>query len=233
MLRIDLLGPLTISPVFAPPSDPVRAILAYLAMNNERILTLEEIQNAIWPLSEAGVDIKKPAMRNYMMQARKCVGERHLPTASGRPGYQLHHFDTDWNEFQRLLTLATKAPHGEVMALRRQALSLAKGLPFSADTTRYFTWTFSSNVIYKIVEAVTSLTHVLCTELVLASDLDGAQDVVRQGLLTDPASLTLWEDLTDVLLESTDQSLLDLHWKAASLVLRAADVVLLRSRVNG
>ena len=233
VLRIDVLGPLTISPVFTPPSDPVRAILAYLAMNNERVLTLEEIQNAIWPLTDNGVDIKKPAMRNYMMQARKCVGERHLPTASGRPGYQLHHFDTDWDEFQRLLDLATKASRDEVAALRRRALDLVSGLPFTADTTRYFTWTFSTSVVYKIVESVTSLAHVLCTELVLAGDLTGAQVVVRQGLLTDPASLTLWEDLTDVLLESTDQTLLDLHWKAAGIVLRSDDVLLLRSRVNG
>jgi len=232
-LRINVLGPLTISPVFAPPSDPVRSILAYLAMNHERVLTLEEIQNAVWPLTENGVDIKKPAMRNYMMQARKCVGERHLPTASGRPGYQLLHFDTDWDEFQRLLDLATKAPRDEATNLRRQALGLVNGLPFTADTTRYFTWTFSTSVVYKIVESVTSLAHVLCTELVLAGDLTGAQVVVRQGLLTDPASLTLWEDLTDVLLESTDQSLLGLHWKAAGLVLRSDDVLLLRSRVNG
>ena len=233
VLRIDVLGPLTISPVFAPPSDPVRAILAYLAMNHERVLTLEEIQNAIWPLTDNGVDIKKPAMRNYMMQARRCVGERHLPTASGRPGYQLHQFDTDWDEFQKLLDLATKAPRGEATALRRRALDLTKGLPFTADTTRYFTWTFSTSAVYKIVESVTSLAHVLCTELVLTGDLAGAQGVVRHGLLTDPASLTLWEDLTDVLLESTDQSLLDLHWKAAGLVLRDEDVLLLRSRVNG
>ena len=161
------------------------------------------------------------------------MGELHLPTASGRPGYQLHHFDTEWDEFQRLLDLGTKAPHDEVSALRRRALDLAKGLPFTADTTRYFTWTFSSNVVYKIVESVTSLAHVLCTELVLASDLAGAQGVVRQGLLTDPASLTLWEDLTDVLLESADQSLLDLHWKTAGLILRPDDVLLLRSRENG
>ena len=232
-LRINVLGPLTISPVNAPASDPVRAILAYLAMNSERVQTLEEIQNAIWPLTNSGTDIKKPAMHNYMMQARKCVGERHLPTASGRPGYQLLHFDTDWSEFQGLLLQSTKASKAESMVLRRQALGLTKGLPFTADTTRYFTWTFSTSVVYKIVEAVTTLAHGLGTELVLAGDFTGAQDVLRQGLLTDPASLTLWEDLTDVLLESADQSLLLLHWKAAGLVLRPDDVVLLRSRVNG
>jgi len=232
-LRINVLGPLTISPVSAPASDPVRAILAYLAMNNERVQTLEEIQNAIWPLTNNGADIKKPAMHNYMMQARKCVGERHLPTASGRPGYQLQNSETDWSEFQGLLLQSTKVSKAESMVLRRQALELTKGLPFTADTTRYFTWTFSTSVVYKIVEAVTTLAHGLGTELVLAGDLAGAQDVLRQGLLTDPASLTLWEDLTDVLLESADQSLLLLHWKGAGLVLRPEDVVLLRSRVNG
>jgi Tfp pilus assembly protein PilF len=88
-------------------------------------------------------------------------------------------------------------------------------------------------VTYKMVEAVTSLAHELGTHYVMSGDLTNAQVVLRQGLQTDPACLTLWEDLTDVLLESTDQSLLALHWKAASLVLHATDVDALRIRVNG
>jgi len=232
-LRVDVLGPLTISPVNGPASDPVRAIVAYLSMNAERPLTLEEIQTAIWPLTEAGTDIKKPAMRNYMVDARRTVGERHLPSASGRAGYQLRYFTTDWIEFQKLCNQATKVPKAEGMALRRQALDLTKGPPFTADTTRYFTWTFAPSVIYKMVEAVTTLAHELGTHFVLTGDLTTAQVVLRQGLLVDPASLTLWEDLTDVLLETTDQSLLTLHWKAASLVLDANYVEALHNRVHG
>jgi DNA-binding SARP family transcriptional activator len=232
-LRVDVLGPLSISPVNAPASDPVRAIVAYLAMNPERLLTLDEIQTAIWPLTDVGTDIKKPAMRNYMVDARRTVGERHLPTASGRAGYQLSDFTTDWAEFQDLLDQVKRTSKDAGVVLRRRALDLAKGPPFTADTTRYFTWTFTPSVVYKMVDAVTTLAHNLGTELVLASDLAGAEEVLRQGLLTDPASFRLWEDLTDVLLESTDQSLLALHWKAASLVLRAQDVVALRSRAHG
>ena len=119
------------------------------------------------------------------------------------------------------------------LELRREALSLVRGEPFTADTSRYFTWAFSSAVVYKIVESVTALAHSLGTDLVLASDLPGAEWALRQGLLCDPSSLTLWEDLTDVLLETADQSLLDLHWKAAALVLAPKDVVALRSRENG
>ncbi len=233
MLRVDVMGPLSISPVYERANDPVRAIVAFLAMNSERVQTLEEIQTAIWPLTESGVDIQKAAMRNYMVDARRTVGVRHLPTASGRAGYQLLDFVTDWTEFQSLLVQATNVPKAEATALRRQALDLARGLPFSGDTTRYFTWTFTSTVVYKIVESVVSLAHGLGTDFVLAGDLTSAQIVLRQGLLVDPASLTLWEDLTDVLLESTDQSLLDLHWKAAHLVLRSEDVALLRDRING
>ena len=233
MLRVDVLGPLSISPVNAPASDPVRAIVAFLAMNTERLFTLEEIQTAIWPLTDAGTDIKKPAMRNYMVDARKTVGARHLPTASGRAGYQLCDFTTDWSEFQDLLNEAKKTSKDLAVELRRRALDLAKGPPFTADTSRYFTWTFTSSVVYKMVEAVTLLTHGLGTHYVLAGDLTNAQVVLRQGLETDPASLTLWEDLTDVLLETTDQSLLALHWKAASLVLHTGDVEALRGRVHG
>ena len=232
-LRIDVLGPLSISPVNAPASDPVRAIVAFLAMNTGRLFTLDEIQTAIWPLTDAGTDIKKPAMRNYMVDARKTVGAPHLPTASGRAGYQLCDFTTDWSEFQDLLSEAKKATKDSSVVLRRRALDLAKGPPFTADTSRYFTWTLTSSVVYKMVESVTTLAHELGTHYVLSGDLTIAQLVLRQGLETDPACLTLWEDLTDVLLETTDQSLLALHWKAASLVLHDNDVSALRSRVHG
>jgi hypothetical protein len=180
-----------------------------------------------------GTDIKKPAMRNYMVDVRKTVGERHLPTASGRAGYQLLDFTTDWSKFQSLCDQATKSSKDDALALRRQALDLAKGPPFTADTTRYFTWTFTTSVVYKMVEAVTALAHELGTHFVLAGDLGTAEDVLRQGLLTDPACLTLWEGLTDVLLESADQSLLERHWQSASAVLHAVDVAALRTRQQG
>jgi DNA-binding SARP family transcriptional activator len=202
-------------------------------MHAERPLALDEIQNAIWPLTDKGNDIKRSAMHNYMANARKAVGDRHLPTASGRPGYQLVDSATDWNEFQCLLAQAASAEKEVAREVRKEALSLVRGEPFTADTTRYFTWAFSSAVVYKIVESITDLAHSLGTDLVLASDLAGAEWALRQGLLCDPASLTLWEDLTDVLLETADQSLLDLHWKAASLVLAPKDVVALRARENG
>ena len=232
-LRVDVLGPLCITPSLTVASDPVRAIVAYLAVNNERVLTLEEIQNAVWPLTPAGTDITRRSMRNYMVDVRKVVGECHLPIASGRSGYQLVRLDTDWAEMGRLLTRAKGVTKSESLALRREALALAKGLPFTADTTRYFTWTFTTSVLYKIVATTTKLAHGVATDLVLAGDLVGAKDALDHGLLVDPASLTLWEDLTDVLLDTADQSLLALHWKAADLVLRPEDVVLLRNREHG
>jgi hypothetical protein len=156
-----------------------------------------------------------------------------LPIASGKSGYRLLRVDTDWAEMGRLLIRARGAAKPEGLVLRREALALTRGLPFTADTTRYFTWTFTSSVLYKIVETTTALAHGVATDLVLAGDLAGAKGALDQGLLVDPASLTLWEDLTDVLLETADQSLLALHWKAAELVLRPEDIVLLRNREHG
>jgi hypothetical protein len=134
---------------------------------------------------------------------------------------------------QRLIARAKGVSKSEGLELRRRALALVRGLPFCADTTRYFTWTFTSSVVYKIVETTTALAHGVATDLVLAGDLQGAKETLAQGLLVDPASLTLWEDLTDVLLETADQSLLALHWRAADAVLRVEDVVQLRSREHG
>ena len=232
-LRVDVLGPLTLSPCNGTASDPVRAIVAYLAMNNERPHTLEEIQTAIWPLTENGTDIKRPAMRNYMADARRVIGERHLSTASGRSGYQLVDVTTDWSEFEGLVAQSQGVAKPAALPLRRQALALVRGVPFTADTSRYFTWAFSTSVVYKITETVTTLAHTVSRELVLTSDLSGAEWTLRQGLLCDPACVTLWEGLTDVLLEGKDASLLDLHWKAAETILESHEVTALRARKHG
>ena len=232
-LRVNVLGPLALDPTFAPTSDPVRAIIAYLALNGDRPLTLEEIQNAVWPLSENRRDIKRSAMRNYMVDARKAVSEEHLPSASGKPGYQLVDVDTDWAEFQRLVAQARSAGKARALELRREALALVRGLPFAADTSRYFAWAFSASFLYKVIESVTECAHDVSTSLVLAGDLPGAESTIRRGLLIDPASLRLWEDLTDVLLETAEPNLLEVHWRAAGLVLRGDDVVALRTRERG
>ncbi len=231
-LRVNVLGPLEIAPTHAPASDPARAILALLALS-ERSLTLDEVQNAVWPLSDNGPDIKRPAMRNYMVEVRKVVGREHLPVAAGAPGYRLLDVDTDWAEFTRLIAQAKASDASAAIELRRQALALVRGVPFAGDTSRYFSWAFSTSVVYATIEAVTATAHDLSTALVLAGDLSGAEAALRQGLLLDPASLTLWEDLTDVLLETTDPSLLEVHWRSATLVLRPSDVVALRSRERG
>jgi DNA-binding SARP family transcriptional activator len=232
-LRVDVLGPLTISPTNGTASDPVRAIVAYLAMNNDRPHSLEEIQTAIWPLTQSGTDIKRPVMRNYMADARRVVGERHLPTASGRSGYQLVDVTTDWSEFEGLVAQSQGVAKPAALPLRRQALALVRGVPFTADTSRYFTWAISASVVYKITEAISTLAHVVSTDLVLAGDLSGAEWALRQGLLCEPACVTLWEGLTDVLLEGKDASLLDLHWKAAETILESDEVTALRARKHG
>ena len=172
-------------------------------------------------------------MRNYMADARRVVGERHLPTSSGRSGYQLVDVTTDWSEFEGLVAESQRVAKPAATPLRRQALALVRGVPFTADTSRYFTWAISASVVYKITEAITTLAHVVSTDFVLAGDLSGAEWALRQGLLCDPACLTLWEDLTDVLLEGKDASLMGLHWKAAGTVLEADEVTALRAREHG
>ncbi len=232
-LRVDVMGPLVFTPLLAPASDPVRSILAFLALHTDHILTLEEIQNAVWPLTEGGTDIKRPAMRNYMVDARRAVGEHHLPTASGRAGYQLVDVESDWEVFRRLCDRARALHKPDATARRREALALVRGLPFAGDTSRYFAWAYSTSVVYQIVEDVTALAHRVGTDLVLNGDLKGAEDALRRGLLVDPASLVLWEDLTDVVVQTGHATRLARHWQMADLVLRNDDVVALRARERG
>jgi hypothetical protein len=202
-------------------------------MNSERALTMDEIQNAIWPLTADGTDIKRTVMRNYMSDVRRCVGDIHLPSAARGAGYQLVGVGTDWDEFQRLIAQSEKAPKPDSVTLKLQALDFVKGQPFTADTSRYFTWAFSANIIYQIISTVTNVAHDVSAHLVMAGDLRGAEAALRQGLLIEPASLPLWEDLSDVLLETADPSLMAVHWKAATLLLGPEDVTALRARENG
>ena len=153
----------------------MRAIIAYLALNGDRPLTLEEIQNAVWPLSENRRDIKRSAMRNYMVDARKAVERGASAKRLGKPGYQLVDVDTDWAEFQRLVAQARSAGKARALELRREALALVRGLPFAADTSRYFAWAFSASFLYKVIESVTECAHDVSTSLVLAGDLPGAE----------------------------------------------------------
>ena len=233
-LSVDVLGPLVISPTLASPSDPIRAIVAYLALHDERPVSLDEIQTALWPVTnDSAVDIKRSSMGNYMTDTRRYIGVAHFPSAAGQPGYRLVDVHCDWRHFEELVKQSASRPPGESRDLRRQALGLVRGQPFAGDTSRYFTWAFSMTVVYEMVGRVVETAHVLSRDFVLAGDLTNAEAVLRQGLLIDPSSTTLWEDLTDVVLESTDASLLTRHWQAAEVTLGNDAVALLKTRATG
>ena len=232
-LNVNVLGPLELAPTFAQPGEPVKAIITFLALNSAMALTLDAIQTAIWPLTDGVNDVKRPVMLNYMAEARRVVGEHHLPSASGKSGYRLVDVTTDWAEFQELTKDAEAVPKDEAVIMRQQALRLVRGVPFAGETSRYFTWALSPSITYQMIDAVTKLAHDLATKSVLRGDLVGADEFLRQGLLCDPASLVLWEVLTDVVLETHDVTKLHFHWRAAEQALRPSDVEALRARELG
>ena len=233
-LSVDVLGPLVISPTLASPSEPIRAIVAYLALHDERPISLDEIQTALWPVTnDSAVDIKRSSMGNYMTDTRKFIGVAHFPSAAGQPGYRLVDVDCDWRHFEEFVKQSASRPPGESRDLRRQALGLVRGQPFAGDTSRYFTWAFSMTVVYEMINRVVDTAHELSRDFVLAGDLTSAEAALRQGLLIDPSSTTLWEDLTDIVLESTDPSLLTRHWQAAEGALGSVAVATLKTRADG
>jgi len=232
-LRVDVLGPLQITPALAPMGEPARAIITFLAMHTSRLVSLDEIQTAVWPLMNGVNDIKRPVMLNYMADARKVVGEHHLPAATGKSGYQLVDITSDWAEFQELMKDASVTSKEDALALRQRALKLVRGVPFASENSRYFTWALTPTFTYKIIDAVTSLAHSVATNLILQGDFVGADEVLRRGLLCEPASLILWEDLTDLMFETHDAAKLHFHWRAAEQVLGPKDVQALRAREIG
>jgi hypothetical protein len=79
-----------------------------------------------------------------------------------------------------LLNEAKNSSKESAIELRRRALDLAKGPPFTADTSRYFTWTLTSSVVYKMVDAVTGLAHELGTHYVMSGDLNRDWKLIRR-----------------------------------------------------
>lgn len=232
-LRIGVLGPLLFDPPLPSASDPARALLAYLALHDDRARTVDDVQTALWPLSSTRKDISRRSFLNYVSEARKAVGSNHLPDFSGKAGYQLRDVRTDWGEFRDLATRAQGATGSESAALRRRALSLVRGQPFESDLAHYFEWIRVEGFDGEIARAVLDLAHRASTDLILAGDLLGAEECLRRGLLVAPASTLLWEQLTDVLLEHHDPAVMALHWKQAAAVLEATEIERLQEREHG
>jgi hypothetical protein len=194
---------------------------------------VDDAQTALYPLTGSGKDVTRATFINYVSEARRAIGANHLPEAGDVGGYRLVDVRTDWEEFTSLVKRFATGPREEQLALGVSALELVRDRPFVSELSRYFEWTHNERIVSAMERAIADFAHSVSTLQIRAGDLAGAEQSLRKGLLVAPASTPLWEQLTDVMLEHADQSVMATHWRHAESELAAPVVTALRRRETG
>jgi DNA-binding SARP family transcriptional activator len=146
-----VLGSLQIEPSTKGASDPIRSILAYLALHDDRPQSADEIQNALWPESMRVSSVAQKTFLNYVSRARQTVGIQFLPEANGRPGYELVQTSSDWREFRALMSRASSSTKEQAIELRRSALELVRGVPFEGESSTFFEWAVNQKYVTNMI----------------------------------------------------------------------------------
>ena len=232
-LRVNVLGPLQIEPSTKGASDPIRSILAYLAIHDDRPQSADEIQTALWPDSMKITTVAQKTFLNYVSRARQTVGTEYLPDATGRPGYELINTTSDWRTFRSLATKANNSTKEEAIQLRRSALQLVRGVPFEGESSTFFEWAVGQKYVTSMIEAVTAVAHQLQGDLVSIGDLDGATWAIERAMLLAPTEMPLWRNFVDVCEARNDEGLMKRFWDDAERQLWAAAIKELQARLVG
>jgi hypothetical protein len=229
-LRVKVLGALSFEPALPGLSEPARSILCYLALHPGRPFNSGEIQTALWPMSTTTRDISSRTFQNYVSEARRAVGREVFPE-SRSVGYRLENVSVDFDEFVELERRAASLGGDEATNLCQQALALVREHPLAAETAPYFEWVRSEGFETTFIRSVSDLAVRTGLQLRASGDSVGAEKAFRVGLLVAPTSLSIWEPLTDLLVERADRTHLDQHFAQADTLLSPGEVDALRSRV--
>ena len=233
VLRVDVMGPLRIDPIRGHATDPLKALVAYLALHDDRPQNADEIQTALWPDDGSRNGVTQKTFLNYVSRARQFIGVEHLPEAQNGSGYALTNAVCDWREFRTLAATADRSSATEAVILRRKALRIIRGVPFQGDTTTYFEWPVTQKYVTSMIEGVTKVADTLQRDLVVAGDLDGAEWAVRRAMKLAPTELPLWRALVDICDARNDDNVMARFWAEAEHDLWPKAVEELRARLVG
>jgi len=230
-LRVNVLGALNFEPSVRGLSDPARSILCFLAFHRKRAMSGGEVQTAVWPM-RVERDVSRATFHNYVAEARKAVGAEVLPEASRGAGYRLLEVTTDLEQFRALVEAARGADDDTSATMRLQALELVREYPFASETSPFFEWIRSEGLEGQVVRLISDTASRTGIDLRRLGRLDDAEMALRKGLLAAPATMLLWEELTEVIMARGDGEALRQHWVQADIHLSASEVSDLRRRVQ-
>jgi DNA-binding SARP family transcriptional activator len=233
ILRVDVLGSLRVTPSATRETDPLRALIAYLTLHDDRPQTADEIRSALWPEVNTVNTVTQKTFLNYVSRARQFVGIDHLPEVQNGSGYALTNATSDWREFRTLALAADQTSGEQAVALRREALVLVRGVPFEGDTSSYYLWVGTQKYTANMIVGVSQVAAKLQSDLVLAGDLDGAEWAIRQAMKLAPTEMPLWRALVDICDARNDDSVMAQFWEEVERDLWPKAVEELRARLVG
>jgi hypothetical protein len=188
-----------------PESELLREMAGFLALQ-ERAVTLDDVALALWPIGGTRDAPSRETLHTYMSRLRKALGHDRLPDATGGRGYRITDAETDWGIFQELMALAESAAVTETRALRRQALSLVRGVPFASIRPGQYGWALESGLVDHMTVAIVRCAHVVAGQHGASGEVEEARAALEAGLLSSPAEEQLFADLWHLAATKGDSS---------------------------
>lgn len=218
---ILVLGPpMAVGLAVEPDRRVVVELAAYLACHSESVRTAEQVQAALWPLAGSRGDVSLDTVRQHLSRLRRCVGEDNLPDATRAGGYRFgEKVASDWMRFQALAEAARRAEGVRSAGLRRDALGLVRGAPFSGVPAGSYGWAWEELLVARMEAAVTDVAHRLAVEELAAGRPRLADWAAGRGLLAVPTDEILLADRMTAARELSGRPGLDRAWRDAKAVL--------------
>jgi hypothetical protein len=170
----------------------IEELFHYLALHDTHRRSAEQIVVALRPDPGPNEDLSRKTIHTYLSELRTCVGAEHLPNASVAGGYLLEGHSIDWGDFQGLARQADATTGAEARALRREALTLVRGVPFAGVVADTYQWVGAEHLVSTMTRAISRCACPLAAELLEMGDTAGAEDAARAGLRGAPEDFELW-----------------------------------------
>jgi hypothetical protein len=216
-----MLGPvMVVGWAVEPERRIVAELAAYLACHQERPRSAEEVQAALWPLTDAKADVSLDTVRQHLSRLRRALGESHLPDASKVGGYQLAStVSSDWFRFQALAEAARRVEAAQAVTIWRDALGLVRDAPFAGAAKGTFGWAWEELVVAAMETAIADIAHRMSRACLAAGNATQADWAASRGLLAVPSDETLLADRLEAAFSMGGHGHLERAWRDTRSIL--------------
>ena len=104
--------------------------------------------------------------------------------------------------------------------------------PFAAEVSSFFEWIRTEGIESRIVQQVSDVAYRTALDQMRLGDPAGAEGSLRIALVVAPASMAVWGQLVDVIVQRGEEHRLEQLFDQASGVLSTHELEALRARAS-